>query len=171
MRQFLARQIFQAHVSDEMAPLAFALLRRIRDAVSAFDRGTELLAHYVEYRRADDYFDARSCFEAAIAPISYAIGIVRGALKTSAFKKGDGSFNERLQSLYNLIKHGDPRAVPPGHVHLLWLENDGIHGAQVLANGRTDHHAVTFEELREEVRDFGKIASDIVDGPPGRGGA
>jgi len=51
------------------------------------------------------------------------------------FKKGDGSMHERLNCLYNDLKHTEDRIaaaqMPPGDTVPVWMENEGLSGVKV----------------------------------------
>lgn len=150
-------------IPDATAPLAFAFVRRARDSVRAFDQGCDHLRAFVKKRGTDRYFDTLERFEAALLAVCFATVMASNALERKLFKKGDGSADSRIHWLHNLIKHIDPKKLPPGHLHPLWLENDGIYGAQVLPAGVDEHH-VTFDELRTEVRGLALLADQLAAG-------
>jgi hypothetical protein len=152
--QFILRRIFHDHVSEQRAPLAFALLRRAEAALDEWELACAIASG--DLRRPSAYFKALRHFEACIASLWQGFELGRNAIGTKIFQKGDGSANERLNSIYNEGRHFDPTGLPAGDLHPVWITNDGI---------RTQEVALTFEELRESLASLARIASGIVDGP------
>jgi hypothetical protein len=166
LQTFVGNRIFVQHVPDQNAALAFSLLRRIRDAVTAHDEAVALLQRFVAGPRSVvTYFDCLARFEACLVASSITFETARKLSKVDHFTRGDGSANERHQWLYNVLKHCNPMTIPPGHLHPLWLENQGIRGAQVVASG-VDERALSFAELRETVLDMGKLGDMLTKPQP-----
>jgi hypothetical protein len=167
LEMFVFRRVFDNHVTHDLAPLAFAIIRRARDAVVAHDAGVALLQTFVgkEPRLLVAYFDCLGRFEAALTAVAFSFETMRQFYGSGHFETGDGSPNERMQALYNLLKHSNAMNLPVGHIHALWLENDGIHGAQ-LVNGATDHLVLTFDELAELIRWIADVADRLVKAAP-----
>jgi hypothetical protein len=71
------------------------------------------------------------------------------------FTQGDGSPYERLNLLYNKDRHSDPAKLPEGHLHAVWIKNDGLYA---------DGANLTFDELRELVHEIAGIADKLAKG-------
>lgn len=160
LRNFvLTRMVGQIPAAN--APLAFALIRRTRDALRAFDQGCVGLRTFLKRPGVDAYFDTLERFEAAMLSVSFGRDIAARVLGRRLFEKGDTtSEDSRIYWIYCVIKHNDPGTLPPGHSHAVWLENDGLHGAQVVEAGIDKRH-VTFDELRAEIRGLAQIANAV----------
>jgi hypothetical protein len=156
-------RIFGAPLDESKARLYSALVRRVRDSIAEFDEGCFFLDLFVKGRALDEYFAALVRFEAAILWLSFAREIAMKTMNVKAFKKGDGSVDERLYWLYCVIKHNDPMTIPPEHTNALWIENDGIYGGQLVAIGE-DRRKISFDELRHEIREFAEIADTLAAG-------
>jgi hypothetical protein len=74
------------------------------------------------------------------------------------FEKNDGSKEQRLYEIANLVKH-TASAVESGQCREsdtipLWLANDGLHSFDL---------SITHEEASEILRDFSSLADDFQD--------
>ncbi len=162
-QNFSLANLFQGAVREEKVPIAFTMIRRTRDAVLAFDQGCRLLTEFVKSRSVVVYFDCLSRFEASIVFGSVARAMLAAELDIRLYLKGSGTDDERFVWLYDVIRHNNPNALPPGHLHPLWLENDGIHGAQMV-KACEDRRHLTFDELRTELHGLARLADQIVAG-------
>jgi hypothetical protein len=71
------------------------------------------------------------------------------ALSIKLFETNDGTPHQRLNLIYNQSRHTKVSSLPPGHLHTVWLQNDGIY---------TDGAALRFDELEDLLRQMGRIA-------------
>lgn len=135
---------------------AFALIRRAEAAIDDYEAAREELAKFIAGGKSiSGYFRCLRKFESAIAMIYQALDFGRKALGTKLFTQGDGSRYERLNQLYNKGKHADPELLPADHLHAVWLRNDGLHA---------DGVHLTFDELRDLIREVGRIADKLAKG-------
>lgn len=140
LNQFVLRRIFQNHVSEEHAALAFILVRRAEAALDEW----ELACVAAEgVRRPSGYFKTLRHLENCIAALWQGLEFCRRALETNLFEKGDGSVYERLNRVYNVGRHFDPQELPSGDLHRLWISNDGLNSRE---------HSVTFSEMRDAIK-------------------
>lgn len=152
------RALFQAAPPKSDVAFALAVLRRAEGAVEDYDTGCAALDSFVTANRSTSvYFRALREFESAIAQVYQAFEFLRKKPDARLFKPGDGSVWERLNMIYNSGRHGDPRALPPGVVQLVWMENDGVHAQPEARSSAT----VSFDELRKVIEDLAKGAEII----------
>jgi len=152
--EFVLRRLFQAHVPDERAALAFIMVRRALAAIEEWE--AMCVSASGSIRKPSVYFSALRHCEACIAASWQGLEFGRKALGQKLFDRGDGTVYERLNSVYNAGRHFDPAALPAGALHGVWLADQSV---------RTHQHEVTLDELREVVRVLGRIANKTVTGP------
>ena len=158
LTHFVLNSTFRSNPTPDQRAVAFALLRRAEGAVEEFDQACMALADFVSVQRTvSGYFRALRRFESAVAQVHQAFQFMKQASGTPFFRTKDGSHYQRLNEVYNVGRHGNPTALPPGHVQLVWLENDGIH----VASG-----VLAFEELRDLVAELARAADYIASGGP-----
>lgn len=150
---FTLQRIFAGYLDTGGAPFAFMAIRSALAALEAYDDGCRLLADYVAAPelQVGPYFKCLGRFETAISAVAKVLAASLRITKQRAFEERDGSPHERLNWLYNTMKHTTAN-LPVGLLQPTWLENDGVHGVQVekgRAAPRTD--VVTFDEIREFV--------------------
>jgi hypothetical protein len=87
-----------------------------------------------------------------------AFNFARKALRIKLFEPNDGTPQERLNLIYNRSRHTNVSSLPPGHLHTVWLQNDGIY---------TDGAALRFDEFEELLRELGRIAEGTLTGNAG----
>lgn len=143
-------------LSREKAALAFAIIRRSEPAITDYEEARELLAKLVSSRKSVSlYFRCLARFESTVAMVCQALMFIMEALKIELYEKGDGSTYERLYKIYNVGRHENPETLPTGQLHAVWIKNDGLF---------VDGAYLTFGELRELVREVGRIADKLSKG-------
>ena len=129
---FFLNSAFTATFKPPMNAYAFNYLRRAQAA-------------YIEHKQARDATYAflqnggqsptRYClalfhWETFLGQSCHAYALLLKAFQGKAFSKGDGSLEERLNHLYNQMKHVESRIecaqMLPGATVPVWLTNDGI---------------------------------------------
>lgn len=155
--EFVLRRIYQRHVPDDRAALAFIMVRR---ALAAIDEWESMcVAASGPRRKPSVYFSVLRHCEACLAATWQSLEFGRKGLGQKLFDKGDGSAYERLNAVYNTGRHFDPEALPSGALHAIWLADEHV---------RTHEHTLHLDELRDLVRMLGRIASQTVTGPNGQ---
>ena len=138
------------------AALAFAVIRRSEEAVTAYEEARELLAKLVGSQKSVSlYFRCLGRFESTVAMVCQALTFAMKALRIKLYEQGDGSPYERLFMIYNKSRHTDPEMFPVGQLHAVWIKNEGLF---------VDQAHVTFAELREMVHEVGEIAAMLAKG-------
>ena len=158
VNQFVLRRIFQNHVSEEHAPLAFILVRRAEAALDEWELACNSATQDV--RCPSGYFKMLRHLENSIAALWQGLEFCRLAIGTKLFEKGDGSVYERLNWIYNVGRHFDPQTLPSGDLHRLWITNDGLH---------TREHSVTFTEMRDTLKFLAGMVDKIAGSSPKAG--
>jgi hypothetical protein len=147
---------------DRWRQVVLACIRRSHNAFSDYHEARSRTLAYLDGNQPDNpkvghYFDAVSSWESFALQFSMAIDLFRWLNQgQGAFKKNDGSKEQRLYEIANLIKHtasavdsgqcGESDTVP------LWLGNTGLHSFNLL---------VTYAEAAEILIDLGTIADEL----------
>lgn len=148
--QFVLRRIFQAHVPDEKAALAFAIIRRTHAALQEWELASA--AAQGDIRSLGTYFSVLRHLESCISSVWQGLEFARKSLGQELFKKGDDSAYERMNWVYNVSRHFDPEALPQGDLHRVWLSDQAMH---------TREQTVSFDELREAIRMLARISEKV----------
>jgi len=153
---FVLKSIFHFTLPADRAALAFALLRRAQAAIEDYDEACTALGRVVgRESTVSEYFLALRKLESSIAMLYQAYDFARKALSIKLFESGDGTPYQRLNSIYNRSRHPDVTALPSGHLHPVWLKDDGLY---------TDGARLGFDELENLLRDLGRIAERTSNG-------
>lgn len=156
LSSFVLNWIFRIPLPKDKAALAFALIRRAEDVIVNYEEARSHLASLVAGGRSISlYFRCLRRFESTVAMLYQSLDLVRRALGIKLFNQGDGSPYERLNLIYNKSRHSDPETLPAGQLHAVWIKNDGLY---------VDGANLTFDELRDLVRDIGRIADELAKG-------
>lgn len=156
LSSFVLNWIFRIPLPKDKAALAFALIRRAEGVIVDYEEARGHLASLVAGGRSISlYFRCLRRFESTVAMLYQSLDFVRRALGIKLFNQGDGSPYERLNLIYNKSRHSDPETLPAGQLHALWIKNDGLY---------VDGANLTFDELRDLVRDIGRIANELAKG-------
>jgi hypothetical protein len=157
---------------DQLRPPANVYLHRWTLALSEYRAGRECLSRYVAglpetNNRTGLFLSAVGHFEHSVIDAYLAIlafkRFVRqiGDDEWKPFKPGDGSPADRLNKLYNVIKHFDERfemGQKLGHPSVypapLWITNDGLAGHTTLVKGKEfkggDWTKINKDDLRHQ---------------------
>lgn len=144
-----------------MDAYAYNFLRRAQFAFAEHALARESTMRYLQSgrRSVKPYVASLHHWEAFLGQAWHAYGILIKAWNGTAFTRGDGSVEERLNALYNQMKHVESRIhcgqMPEGGNVPVWLENAGLRS--------TDTH-LSFAETEQILRDIGKYA-DILSDP------
>ena len=148
--QFVLRRIFQAHVPDEKAALAFAIIRRTHASVQEWELAGA--AAQGDLRSLGTFFSVLRHLESCVSSVWQGLEFARRSLGQNLFEKGDGSAYERMNWVYNVSRHFDPEALQQGDTHRVWLSDQAMH---------TREQTVTFDELREAIRMLARVSEKI----------
>lgn len=115
--------IFHDFPPVEMRPFVITFIRRIHAAFLEYDLARQKVLELVKdgNGRWSPYFAALNHFEVALSQLYVAVDLVRKRSKHDFFMTGDGSFEERLNLIYNASKHD-----LPDEDLTVWFTNTGI---------------------------------------------
>jgi hypothetical protein len=163
---FVLRSIVTFEPTQAGAALVFDVVRRANAAIEDYTEAHAALDDFVsKERRIISYFRAVRKFESVVANVYEAAEFLRkGGPNLPGHVKGDGSARDRLNAAYNGYRHLLPQDLPPGHLHAVWIENDGLHTLRKTdqrQGGGFETLTLTFDELREIVCEISRIAQKI----------
>jgi hypothetical protein len=196
---FLRNALLGPTYPDRLRPPANVYLRRWTLALSEYRAGRECLSKYVAglpqtNNQTGLFLSAVGHFEHSVIDAYLALmamtAFVRqiGDDEWKPFQVEDGSTADRLNKLYNVIKHFDDRfqmGQKLGHPSVypapVWITNNGLAGHTTLVNGkefkgnwtrlemkddvRHQDVLVTFDEFATLLRELTEYARLIIEGP------
>jgi|LakMenE18May11ns_1017448.scaffolds.fasta_scaffold9690174_2 hypothetical protein len=147
---------------DRWRQVVLAYIRRAHNAFSSYHEARSRSLAYLDGNQPDNprvgrYFDAVSSWENFALQISMATDLFRWLNEgQGAFQKNDGSKEQRLNEIANLVKH-TASAVTSGQCGeadtvTLWLANDGKRSFGLI---------VSYAESSEILIDVSKLADDL----------
>lgn len=156
--------VLRGHFRDGWRQVVIAYIRRAQNAFLAYSDARQLTLEYLDGNQPDNpringYFSSVTAWENYTLQISMVIDLFRWLNQgAGAFEKNDGSKEQRLYEIANLIKHTasavDSGQCPGSGTIPLWLENDGLHSFET---------SITFQEVSEILADVCKLANDYQD--------
>ena len=151
---FVLTSIVRIQVAQEYKPFIFTFLRRAEMALLEYERGRTALEEYVRKssNHISKYFQALHHFEITITLLYQAYELIRKEHGIKLFTKNDACPLERLNRVYNVIKHAEFSSIPEGNLHPVWLRNEGVFVS--TAN-------ITFEELYDLLFEIGNLANKL----------
>jgi len=153
---FILKSIFHFNLPERRAALAFALLRRAQAAIEDYDEASVALSRAARRESTiPEYFHALRKLESSVAMLYQAYDFARKALSIKLFGSGDGTPYQRLNSIYNCSRHPDVTTLPSGHLHPVWVNDDGVYA---------DGAKLGFDELEDLLREIGRIAERTANG-------
>jgi hypothetical protein len=149
---------------DRWRQVVLAYIRRAHNAFSSYHEARSRSLAYLDGNQPDNprvgrYFDAVSSWENFALQISMATDLFRWLNEgQGAFQKNNGSKEQRLNEIANLVKH-TASAVTSGQCGeadtvTLWLANDGKRSFGLI---------VSYAESSEILIDVSKLADDYQD--------
>ncbi len=153
---FVLKSIFQLNLPEGRAALAFSLIRRAQAAIEDYDEACTALSNAAARKSTiPKYFYALRKLESTVAMIYQAYDFGRKALSIKLFEPEDGTPYQRVNLIYNRTRHSDVTTLPPGHLHPVWVKDDGLY----TAGG-----SLGFEELENLLRELGRVAERTSNG-------
>jgi hypothetical protein len=150
-----------ATFSMPMKAYAYNFVRRAQYAYSehALARASTLTFLEKGGQSPCAYADALFHWECFLSQAWHAYALLVTAWKGKAFEKNDGSVEQRLNALYNQMKHVESRIengqMPPDANVPVWLENDGL---------RSIDAKLSFAETAMVLKELAKYA-DVLSNP------
>jgi hypothetical protein len=156
--------VLRAAFKDRWRQVVLGFVRRSHNAFVAYHDARKQTLEYLDGNephnpRVGRYFDAVSSWENFALQVSMAIDLFRWLNQgQGAFEKNDGSKEQRLYEIANLVKH-TASAVNSGQCAEsdtvpLWLSNQGLHSFGL---------SVTYVEASEILNDVAVLADDYQD--------
>lgn len=151
---FVLNSTFRVHIPQEHKPFILTFLRRAEMALLEYERGRKALEEYVKgaSNHISRYFQALHHFEITINLLYQAYELVMKKLDIKLFTKNDSSPLERLNRVYNVIKHAELSSIPEGNLHPVWLRNEGVFVSTAY---------ITFDELYDILIEIGNLADKL----------
>ena len=155
---FFLNSVFNSTFKPPLNAYAYNFVRRAQYAFSEHSLARSSTLEYVakSIPSAPKYADALFHWECFLSQAWHAYALLVKALQAKAFDKNDGSVEQRLNALYNQMKHVESRIengqMPPGATVPVWLENDGLHSIDC---------SLTYEESGAVLKDLAKYADAL----------
>ncbi len=142
-----------------MNAYAYNFLRRVQYAFSEHHLARESTLRFLSAggQSPRPYVDALFHWECFLGQAWHAYALLITAWEGKAFDKGDGSVEQRLNALYNQMKHVDSRIdnnqMIPGATVPVWLTNTGLQSVDA---------ALSYAETGEVLKDLAKYANALM---------
>lgn len=129
--------IFHDFPPADMRPFVINFIRRIHAAFLEYDLARQEVLKLIKdgYGRWSPYFAALTHFEVVVSQLYLALDSVRKLSSNDFFTTGDGSFEEKLNLIYNAGKHQIAQTELP-----TWFTDEGLACARAK---------VTFAEIED----------------------
>lgn len=134
VQNYLLNTVFRGRYPDPHHQIAMAYMRRAEAAFQEYGLARNALEAYISGPReaVSKYFSSVYHFEQFVAQAYQAYMLMRHLLAESClYTSGDNSELDRLNKIYNHIKHCDGKlssgAFPENATMSIWLTNGGIH--------------------------------------------
>lgn len=160
MANFFLNSTFRGKFSQPFQTYFFNFLRRGRQAFVEHARARELTLAFLQENRqsASKYVDALFHWESFVGQSWHAYQLLAKPMGIRVFEKGDGSPSERLNAIYNAMKHVESRIehgqILEGATVPVWLENEGL---------RSTDCTFLFSETSEVLAEIGKWGNALMD--------
>jgi hypothetical protein len=151
---FFLNSIFTNPIDQKARAFGFGFLRRAETAFMEYEIARNFLDDFVKHKtgKPSSYLKALTHFEIAITMIYQSYQLVLKISDKNLFQKNDRSVLDRLNKIYNLIRHFDPSELPPKHFHPMWITNDGV---------QVESCSLTFEEIENTMIEIGNFADKV----------
>lgn len=155
---FFLNSVFSATYKPPMHAYTYNFLRRAQYAFSEHNSARESTLSFITSggQSVKRYADALFHWECFLGQSWHAYALLVAAFQGRALEKGDGSVEQRLNALYNQMKHVESRIengqMLTGATVPVWLDNAGL---------RSIDTTLTFRETAEVLKDLGKYADAL----------
>jgi hypothetical protein len=150
---------FGPSFAPPMNAYAYNFLRRAQFAYSEHQHAREDTRAFLSggAQSVTRYTKALFHWESFLGQSWHAYSILVTAWKGKAFDKNDGSVEQRLNALYNQMKHVESRIdngqMIPGATVPVWLENDGLRSVDAM---------LTYAETAHVLKEIAKYADALM---------
>lgn len=155
---FFLNSAFSASFAAPMNAYAYNFLRRAQYAFAEhhFARESTLAFLANGGQSPKRYADALFHWECFLGQAWHAFALLITAWEGKAFEKNDGSSEQRLNALYNQMKHVESRIengqMIAGATVPVWLENEGL---------RSVNASLTYAETADALKEIAKYADAL----------
>lgn len=164
---YFLSSIYSARFAPAMHAYAFNFLRRCMYAFKEHELARAKTIEFIALRPPSPSHYAMALFhwENYLGQCWHAYALLVSAFRGRAFDKGDGSIEQRLNALYNQMKHVESRIengqIIPGATVPVWLDNEGL---------RSIDTRMTYAETGEVLNDLAKYANVLMSPKTARDG-
>jgi hypothetical protein len=129
---YALNQVFRSKWAEPLHSYVVNFLRKIESAFQEYRsaRGQTLLFSGSQRQEVSSYFRALAHWENFLANCSHAQNLLATFTGVPTFEKGDGTAQEKINCLYNHLKHVDSRielgSILQGKLMPVWMTNDGL---------------------------------------------
>ncbi len=164
IQNYLLNSVFRGRYPDRYHQIVMALIRRAEAAFQEYELARTALEAYVNGPREaiSKYFSSLYHFEQFIAHAYQAYMLSKPLLANPrTFQNGDNSVLERLNKIYNHIKHCDSKLLagnfPENATVSIWLSSQEIHCLD--ANLTSDEIVEALKEIADYANSFSDPAT------------
>jgi len=156
---FILNSIMRANVQSPQRQRLFNFLRRSHSAFEEYSSARELTLKYLANPESKlSYLKSVGHWEALLGYIWQAYRLILPKEFGNLYVKGDESFFERLNNLYNKSKHVDGAIVDEKYFEdsplCVWLTNEGL---------KSTDESVTFVEVVETLAQLAQLSAAVQD--------
>lgn len=151
---FFLNSVFGYPIAQKGRAFGFGFLRRAETAFLEYEIARMSLIGFINSNpeKPSLYLKSLTHFEITITMVYQAYQLLMRLSDEKLFQKNDGSPLDRLNKIYNLIRHFDPSELPLKHFHAMWISNNGLH---------IENYNLSFEELEEIMIEIGELADRV----------
>lgn len=159
LANYILNSILRVNVQSPDRQRLFNFLRRSHSAFEEYAAARKLTLTYLEEPEAKlGYLKAIGHWEALLGYTWQAYRLLLPSKFGKLYEKGDESFFERLNNLYNKSKHADAAILDGKYLEdsplCVWLTNEGL---------KSTDEEVSFEEVVETLAQLAQLAAAIQD--------
>ena len=155
---FFLNSVFNSSFAPPMNAYAYNFLRRAQYAYSEHNLARAGTLDFINAggQSVSKYAKALWHWECFLSQSWHAFALLGTAWSGKVFDKNDGSIEQRLNALYNQMKHVESRIenaqMLPGATVPVWLENQGLKSIDV---------SMTYAETGEVLKELAKYADAL----------
>jgi hypothetical protein len=151
---FFINSVFGCTIDQKGRAFGFGFLRRAESAFLEYEIARKALIEFVisNHEKPSFYLKSLTHFEITISMAYQAYQLIKGLTGDMLFQKNDGSVLQRLNQIYNVIRHFDPSKLPSNHYHAMWITNEALH---------IENCNLSFQELEQILIEIGELADKV----------
>jgi hypothetical protein len=151
---FFLNSVLGCSIDQKARAFGFGFLRRAETAFVEYEIARKSLNDFVNSNGEKPFFYLKSLthFEITVTMLYQSYQLFIRLSYEKLFEKNDGSVLERLNKIYNQIRHFNPSNLPSNHFHPMWITNEGI---------QTENCSLSFKEFEETMIEIGELADTL----------